>query len=368
MTNGELLAESTVVDLIRERAAASPASVAVELISLDSTIALSYAELLSKADAGAALIASRVRVGPGVIIAQCVPDGPECAISLLSILFTASAFTPVDLAQPEERIRYQLLDAACEAILCHAADAPHVRRILGSETSIVVLDVAELLVCAPAATENRAVPRASDLCWVYYTSGTTGRPKGVLVEHAAAANYARYHPLLSIRTDVDSVRMLCASAFTFDPFVGDLFGCLCTGATFCLAPRRLVLADFDALLVQSRATHACSTPAVWGRIALHQMKWLRVLGLGGEVISAALLAQWWPWLEVSRTRLFNMYGTTECTVYQVSSPPLWNCCGAPFSNRSSCAAVRCYCCWQCAVPPHSSGSIVGKLRIAAGHP
>jgi non-ribosomal peptide synthetase component F len=349
-----MTSEKTVVDLIRERAAASPASVAVEFLSHESTAALSYAELVSKADSGAAWIASRARVGPGVVIAQCVPDGPECVIGLLSILFTASAFTPVDLAQPEERIRHQLLDAGCESVVCRAVDTPYVRCILGSESCTVVLDAADLLQCAPAAKDHRADASPSDLCWVYYTSGTTGRPKGVLIEHAAAANYSRYHPLLCIRSDGDAqartptsggpVRMLCASAFTFDPFVGDLFGCLCRGATFCLAPRQLVLADFHGALTTSRATHTCSTPAVWGRIAVGRLEYLRVLGLGGEVISRTLLAQWWPWLEISCTRLFNMYGTTECTVYQVAS--------APF--RSSPPS---------ATPPHLHTSLASRRSV-----
>lgn len=218
--------------------------------------------------------------------------------------------------------------------------------------------------CRPAA--EAAGVKASDVCWIFCTSGSEGVPRGVLTTHSAAVNYVKFHPLLHpLQDSADGggssdgeVRVLLWSARTFDPSAGDVFATLARGGVVCLwqespapghpavdAPQPLSrcehtapaahgassarqwmsgteagglrLTDLTQALVDSRATHVCTTPSLWSRVSHVVLggghdarpKFLRVVGLGGEVMPLPLARRW-----SSRLRLVNLYGCTECTV------------------------------------------------------
>ncbi|EKX53113.1 hypothetical protein GUITHDRAFT_64869, partial [Guillardia theta CCMP2712] len=161
---------------------------------------------------------------------------------------------------------------------------------------------------------------AHHLCWVYYTSGSTGRPKGVLCEHRNALAYVRNHPFYSEmsesarkRGEEKRKRILCASAFTFDPSSGDIFAALCHGDVLCLSSRSKLMVDFGETILSCGATHVCSTPILWRTIQEPVDKYteLEVVALGGEAMPRELVEKW-----ADRVCLLNVYGTTEATVYQ----------------------------------------------------
>jgi non-ribosomal peptide synthetase component F len=198
-------------------------------------------------------------------------------------------------------------------------------------------------------------------------------PRGVLTTHSAAVNYVKFHPLLPhLLVSADEggrwdcqVRVLLWSARTFDPSAGDVFATLVRGGVVCLWPPckellaskhtvgaaqsfstcehtaaaalevsearqwtsgteagGLRLTDLTQALVDSKCTHVCTTPSLWSRVGAHSVlggadakpKHLQVVGLGGEVMSVALARRW-----SARVRLVNLYGCTECTVYQTSN-------------------------------------------------
>eukprot|EP00960_Hanusia_phi_P022860 675480-Hanusia_phi.AAC.4 len=167
---------------------------------------------------------------------------------------------------------------------------------------------------------QRSQPSSHHLCWIYYTSGSTGRPKGVLCEHGNAMAYITNHPFYSDLSNSASKRMsgcrkkiLCASAFTFDPSSGDIFAALCHGDVLCLASRSKLMADFGATILSFGATHVCSTPILWRTIQepVEKFVLLQVVALGGEAMSRELVDRW-----AEHVCLLNVYGTTEATVYQ----------------------------------------------------
>jgi len=169
--------------------------------------------------------------------------------------------------------------------------------------------------------------------YLIYTSGTTGAPKAVVGRCAALLCYLASPVLARSPTD----RVLLCSATTWDPSISDIYGTLTQGATLVLEPRARLMSDLVGCIDDNRVSHVLATPALW-RLAMANRRRrpaggedgaggtaflpsLRVLQLGGESWHAA---------EVLATgvrpsgleRLHNVYGVTECTVYQAVSANL----------------------------------------------
>ena len=106
-----------------------------------------------------------------------------------------------------------------------------------------------------------------------------------------------------------SSRVLLASAATWDPSLGDVFPTLVAGATLCIAPRAMIVSQLGRALLESRATHVFSTPALWSLIELgpSELPDLKCVALGGEPIPTAVIARWAPHVD-----LINTYVCSSC--------------------------------------------------------
>ena len=181
------------------------------------------------------------------------------------------------------------------------------RQFLPDDVEWLVLeDIAEELAAAPVSVSWPPV-RIDNPAYMIYTSGSTGKPKGVVVTHSGLANLAaerREH--YQITSDA---RFLHTASPSFDMAVGEMISALSAAATLVIVPVTTIGGDDLAELLDSqRVTHALITPAVLSTIAPHDHEHLRVLGVGGEAVSAELVDRWQP----GRTML-NGYGPTEAT-------------------------------------------------------
>ncbi len=162
----------------------------------------------------------------------------------------------------------------------------------------------------PAAGPQACAATPASTAYVLYTSGSTGQPKGVVVEHRQAANLL--HAIADAWQVGPADLVLQLSAFTFDVSVLDTFLPLIAGARVVLAsaetlhtPRRLT-----ALMRDRAITVVSTTPAVLELLRRRDFPALRMLMCGGEDFSAELAIRWRrPGLS-----LFNAYGPTEATV------------------------------------------------------
>lgn len=104
----------------------------------------------------------------------------------------------------------------------------------------------------PGFGKSVGVPRSSvapeDICYILYTSGSTGQPKGFMLPHAAVVNVVR--EISSITQLESGLRVLLFASYSFDASVTDIFGCLSTGGTLYLARRGDMLRDLNCFLVQ----------------------------------------------------------------------------------------------------------------------
>ncbi|GIG03076.1 non-ribosomal peptide synthetase [Catellatospora citrea] len=324
----------TLHELVDARIAARPDAIAV--VAADS--AMTYAQLDAEAAAVAALLRER-GIGPGDLVAVCLPRTSRLLPALLGVLRTGAAYLPLDPEHPEARRDGLLADARPAAVL--TADGDGV-TVLGETL---------------AATDGPAAPDRHEpgLCYVIYTSGSTGRPKGVTVEHRGVVNLLHALPEV-VPTGPGDVWLAVASA-AFDMSVPELWLPLVTGGTVVLATAEQAR-DGELLLKLLRltgVTHAHLTPSTWRRLVDAGFAEPGVVAVcGAEALPAPLAAE----LRSCTKRLVNLYGPTETTVWSTAADLTGDgpvTIGRPLANTTAYVLDAALC-----PVPHG---IVGELCL-----
>ncbi|MET1077653.1 MAG: amino acid adenylation domain-containing protein [Pseudomonas sp.] len=282
---------------------------------------LSYAALNSQANR----LAHHLRalgVGPDVRVALCLERSPELLIGLLAVLKAGGAYVPLDPEYPLQRLRHMLLDSAPRVLLTHGAARAAVAAALdAARWPVTLLDLEQdASRWAHAATDDLA-PAAigltpAHLAYVLYTSGSTGVPKGVMVEHRALVNLVQWTSELCPLGDQG--RVLQKTPCSFDASVWEFFWPLASGAELVLA-RPDGHRDPGYLIqeIRARDIRVIQFVPVMLQLFLQHDEVLQCRSLtevfcgGGELTPALvrLFRERLPW-----ARLHNVYGPTEATV------------------------------------------------------
>lgn len=145
---------------------------------------LSRGELFGAA-AGWARVLTEEGCGREVPVALLLPRGLDALTAILAVLEAGGAYVPVSCDDPAERIRAVLADCGARIVVTTDELADTLRPHAG-----VVLSLSDLRARAEHCTARPRPAAGDDLAYVFYTSGTTGRPKGVEGTHRQLVNYA----------------------------------------------------------------------------------------------------------------------------------------------------------------------------------
>lgn len=194
---------------------------------------LDYAELNRRANHLAHRLAG-LGVGANDFVAVCVEPSFDVLIALLGILKAGAAYVPVDPGYPPARIRTLLEDTLPCAVVTRA----HLRSRLEPDTApLLLLD--EHTVDALSEENPEQPVSARQPAYVFYTSGTTGTPKGVVASHANLRHYVR---VARERYDLGPEDVMPAIArFSFSISLFELLTPLVAGGTSLLLRRETVL-------------------------------------------------------------------------------------------------------------------------------
>lgn len=281
---------------------------------------LTYGELDARADRLAHRLAA-VGAGPGVPVGVFLERGPGLVTALLAVHRAGAVYLPLDPDYPLARIGYLLQDSGAgiivseRALTGRLADTGDGRT---SEARTLLLDDDEV----PGATGASGPrpphrPRPDELAYIFYTSGSTGQPKGVLVEHRSLTHFLA---AMAGRLPIGpGATFLGITTVSFDPSLMELCLPLTTGA-------RLLLADREqardpqrmAALIDGAGTALVQATPVTLRMLL-DCGWRPGAGLdilsGGEKLHTDLAVR----LADGGARVWDLYGPTETTVWSTTS-------------------------------------------------
>lgn len=184
------------------------------------------------------------------LIAECFPASissvgivmnhrAEMIASMLAVRKCGARYVPAEPNYPIGRIRYMMEEAEIDFIL---TEKEHEDKLKGFPLRFVDCEICGVEV---PAVKKRTVCAPEMPAYVLYTSGTTGRPKGVCVTNHNVCHYVRafaheFHPV------ADDV-MLQYSVCSFDIFVEEVFAGLLNGAALAI-PSEEDKADIHTLM------------------------------------------------------------------------------------------------------------------------
>ena len=250
---------------------------------------------------------------PARPVALLLPRTPDLIVAALAVLKAGGFYMPMDPAHPADRISQLIEDSGAGLLLTTR------ERARGQAIAVDAQDWS-----AEPEADVPAPGDASDVAYLMYTSGTTGRPKGVLVPHRGIVRLVR--GVGYVRLD-STARVAQIGATGFDASVWETWAALLCGGTVHILDRETFLdgAELRRALAEGGITTALFTSALFSQLAGEDPTVfgpLRDLLVGGDVLSAkharsVLRAN--PGL-----RLVNAYGPTEnaviSTCHEVREP------------------------------------------------
>jgi amino acid adenylation domain-containing protein len=316
---------ATILPLIDEVVATDPHKTAV--CAWDAS--LSYRELSNRANA----LADRLRhlgVRPGDLVAQCVERSASLVVAGLGAVRAGAAYVAIDPMYPAERVQWMLGDSGATAVVSDAGTAARLGGY-GNRPTVVVSDGGGLP--DDSDPDHDQVPLGAlppmDLAYVVYTSGSTGQPKGVLVEHAGLVNLVEWHRAAFTLRAADHCTQISSPGF--DAAIWEIWPSLAVGATLHVVPeafRTDPLRLRDWLVTEGITVAFVPTPVAEVLIGLD---WpddgaLRYMLTGGDALTRR------PRPDL-RFTLVNNYGLSETTVVATSGPVASDGEGAPSIGR-----------------------------------
>jgi amino acid adenylation domain-containing protein len=304
------LPDRRVHELIEQQAAAHPDAVAAVL----GQERLTYAELNARANRLARALLAR-GLGPEDVVAVVTERNLDWLAAVLAVFKAGGAYLPIEPHFPAGRIATTLRRAACRLVLSETGSTTTLDEALGR------LPGTERLLVDEAAAEGHpdgdlGIPVGPDrLAYLYFTSGSTGEPKGAMCEHAGMLNHlvAKISDLgIGEGTVVAQTAPQC-----FDISLWQLLSALLVGGRTLIVPQDVILdvPRFVDTVTEGRVGVAQLVPSYLEAVVTHleqeprELPHLRYVSATGEALKKELVQRWFA--VRPDVALVNAYGLTE---------------------------------------------------------
>lgn len=294
---------------------------------------ISYAELNDEANRLAHRLL-KLGVQQEQLVGVCLRRTPRLIAALLGVLKAGATYVPIDPLYPPERTKLILDDSRVEVLVAEQALK---EDLSGFARELVLVDAEPM--DAPATEEeeqSRQNPATSveptNLAYVLYTSGSTGQPKGVMIEHHNAVALLDW--AYSIYSPKELASVLAATSVCFDLSIFELFVPLCGGHSVVLAANALEIPSIPArdLITLINTVPSVMYTLLQTRGAAFPAS-LQVVNLAGERLETHVVDE--VYRKTRARKVYDLYGPTEATTYSLyklrlpQQPPS---IGRPISN------------------------------------
>jgi aspartate racemase len=272
---------------------------------------LTYRELNERANQLAHHLIA-LGVGPETLVGLCLERSAELVVGILGILKAGGAYVPLDADYPPQRLEFMLRDSGLKFLV---TQRQLVGRLPETDCTMICLADEDPSFQKLARSNPPTHVNAENLAYVMYTSGSTGIPKGVGIQHRAilrlviGSNYANFGP--------DRVFLHLATP-SFDASTFELWGALLHGGKLVVAPNGFPdFRQLEELIQRNRVTTLWLTSTLFNQlINLRPQALLGVQEIltGGEALSVPHIAKAQKILG-HQSQLVNGYGPTEGTTF-----------------------------------------------------
>ncbi|KAI6365764.1 hypothetical protein MCOR25_005253 [Pyricularia grisea] len=285
--------------LFQERARETPRAEAV--FSTSQNVSWTYEQLDALTDKLAHLLVSK-RVSPGKIVPVMFEKSVWMVVATMAVLKAGGAFAYVEPNQPWEDVSRILGSIESTFVLC---SAKYEGLLSTHDVESVIVDEA-LLARLPSCGSVEDISQPADTSYIVFTSGTTGRSKGIVSNHSSFCTSILAHGKTEFYGP--GSRCFAFSAYNFDLSLTDIFTTLAFGACICIPSDEEKMNALTTTIARMRATHIAAIPTVSQFINPEDVPSVKYFLTGGEFSKPEVVKKW---LSAGRTYM-NIYGPAEC--------------------------------------------------------
>ncbi len=279
-----------------------------------------YSELSTSAHTLAQILLSH-EVKRGEVVAVFGSRSFGLIASMMGVLLSGGVLLTIDPKLPSHRQQLVLQESKTKYLLCIGSQRPEEKEIWESlAVTYVDADTGIALNSKTDSTEAIQLPKLSpnDAAYIFFTSGTTGVPKGVLGCHKGLAHFLNWQRQTFAVNQEDRSGQL--TGLSFDVVLRDIFLPLTSGATLCLPAEGDELEPTRILrwLEREQISLLHTVPSLAQSWLINvppgvSLNALRCIFFAGEPLKDTLVGQWRETFPRGG-EIVNLYGPTETTL------------------------------------------------------
>lgn len=281
----------------------------------------SYEDIEKQSNQIANLLSANSIKSDGEGVLMYIDRSEKIISSILAVMKLGCYYLPVDISSPVGRVCEILKDSKIKCILTDSKEIENSIEIesIGCE----IVNIKRMESCPEVRPSQRYNSKPGDRCYMIYTSGSSGKPKGVSISNNNIANFVSNNILAKKAESISSPCIYSVNKVGFDAFVADTL--LPLACEF-----KIVMASSEELdnphlfirtIKEQRVNIIQTTPTRINVSILNYspdtLKRIKIITCGGEPLVAEMISQIRRY--APNSTLINVYGPTETTVWSVTA-------------------------------------------------
>lgn len=246
-------------------------------------------------------------IGPEVLVPVCFERSKWAAVSVLAINKAGGAFVLLNPTQPVDRLRSIINQTNSQVILSSRECSDFSQQLL---PNVLVVEDSLTNLQQKNRPSNQALSapcrhNPDSLMYVVFTSGTTGTPKGIMVENRSFCTYIE--ALARMTGAKSSWRGLVSSAYSFDSSLEEMLMPLMIGGTTCMPSQHEISNDLTGAMNRMGVHWGVFTPSLARLVNPRELTTMTDIYIGGEQMTDEIVNTYGSCLSLT-----NTYGPSEC--------------------------------------------------------